>query len=74
MKMCVRTISGAHNKTNKDRNGTAVEEREDKGEAALICISLALTEMIKYSVNWNIIKGIIFSKLLCLMLVGKAWM
>lgn len=55
MKMCVRTISGAHNKTNKDRNGTAVEEREDKGKAALICISLALTEMIKYFVNWNII-------------------
>lgn len=41
-------------------------KKEDKGKAAIICISLALTEMIKYFVNWNIISGIIFSKLLCL--------
>lgn len=55
MKICVRTISGTQNEMNEVRNGRAVEEREDKGKAAPICISLALTEMIKYFVNWNII-------------------
>lgn len=40
----------------------------------LICISLALTEMMRYFVNWNIIYDIIFSKLMSNLLVGKALM